>query len=224
MSGYDAIVIGSGHNGLIAANYLADAGKRVLVCERRGVVGGATVTEEVIPGFRASTCSYVSGLLHRKVLADLALHKSGLHLYQTDVSAGSLLRDGRHLFLYNKLGQTLRELDRLAPGESDRLTTFGLRLERFAAIVDQWLIVDEPPTLDEVVATFIDSGEAELFTEFFTLSGKDLIDRYFDNDVIKGLLMFTAMVSVCVRPPRHRRVRRPDGSACVPPWWDGFDR
>jgi phytoene dehydrogenase-like protein len=196
MSQYDAIVIGSGHNGLIAANYLADAGKKVLVVERRSRIGGATVTEEFHPGFRASSCSYVSGLLHKKILKDLALHEWGLHLYQTDVGASNVLRDGRQVFLYNELGKTLRGLESVAPGEGDRLTTFGLRLERFASIFNQWLLVDEPPSLDQVVATFIDSGEEELFTEFFTLSGLDLVDRYFESDIMKGLLMFTAMVSV----------------------------
>ena len=196
MSQYDAIVIGSGHNGLIAANYLTDAGKRVLVLERRSRIGGATVTEEFLPGFRASSCAYVSGLLHKKILKDLELQKNGLHLYQTDVGAGNVLRDGRSLFLYNELGKTLRGVEAVAPGEGERLTAFGLRLERLASILDQWLLVDEPPSLDQVVATFIDSGEEELFTEFFTLSGLDLVDRYFESDILKGLLMFTAMVSV----------------------------
>lgn len=196
MTQYDAIVVGSGHNGLIAANYLADTGKKVLVLERRGRIGGATVTEEFLPGFRASSCSYVSGLLHRKILKDLELHRSGLHLYQTEVGASNVLRDGRHLFLFNELGRTLREMERVAPGEGDRLTAFGLRLERFAQIFNQWLLVDEPPSLDEVVATFIESGEQDLFTEFFTFSGLDLVDRYFESDIVKGLLMFTAMVSV----------------------------
>lgn len=193
---YDAIVVGSGHNGLIAANYLADAGKRVLVLERRSRIGGATVTEEFLPGFRASSCSYVSGLLHPRILSDLRLDRSGLTLYQTDMGSANILRDGRHLFLYNELGRTLRELERVAPGESERLTAFGLRLERFASIFNRWLLVDEPPPLGEVADAFASAGEAELFTEFFTLSGLDLVDRYLENDVLRGLMMFLAMVSV----------------------------
>lgn len=193
---YDAVVIGSGHNGLIAANYLADAGKRVLVLERRGRIGGATVTEEFLPGFRASSCSYVSGLLHPRILAELELHRSGLHLYQTDMGEANILRDGRHLFLYNDLGAALREVERVAPGEAERFTAFGLRLERFAAIFRQWWLVEEPPSLDEVYASFAASGETELFTEFFTLSGLDLVDRYVTSDILRGLMMFLAMVSV----------------------------
>jgi len=196
MNQFDAIVIGSGHNGLIAANYLADAGKHVLVLERRGIVGGATVTEEFYPGFRASSCAYVSGLLHGKILRDLKLSDYGLNLYQTDMGSANILDDGRHLFLFNELGRTIRGLERIAPGEADRLAVFGLRLERFAAIMDQWLLVDEPPTLDQVFRAFDDAGETGLFTEFFTLSGLDLIDRYFTSDILRGLLMFLAMVSV----------------------------
>src|SRR3954454_4392607 len=108
---FDVVVVGAGHNGLIAANYLADAGLRVAVVERRSLVGGATVTEEVIPGFRASACSYVSGLLSPTVLRELELPRFGLQLYQTAVGSASILRDGRQLFFYNDLNKTLRELE-----------------------------------------------------------------------------------------------------------------
>ncbi len=192
----DVIVIGAGHNGLIAANYLADAGQSVVVLERRGVVGGATVTEERIPGFRASSCSYVSGLLHPKILADLQLDRFGLELYQTDMGSANILRDGRHLFLGNDLGATLREIERVAPGQSDGFAAFGLRLERFAEITRPWLLTPDPPTVAEVMAAFDQAGEHELFTEFFTLSVGELLDRYVDSDLLVGLLTFLAVVSV----------------------------
>ncbi|MCX6422640.1 MAG: NAD(P)/FAD-dependent oxidoreductase [Actinobacteria bacterium] len=195
-SQFDAIVIGSGHNGLIAANYLSDAGKRVAVVERRGLVGGATVTEEVIPGFRASACSYVSGLLHPQILSDLGLDAYGLHLYQTEVGSASILRDGRHLFLYNDLSRTLREIRDVAATDADALVAFGLRLERFASITGQWLLTDSPPSVDEVMRTFYESGEGDLFNEFFTLSVLDLLERYFSTDIVKGLFTFLAVVSV----------------------------
>ena len=196
MAPLDAIIIGGGHNGLIAANYLADAGLAVTLVERRGVLGGATVTEEQIPGYRASSCSYVSGLLHPKILRDLELGRHGLDLYQTDVGSANILRDGRHVFLFNDLGRTFRELERIAPREPEALAAFGLRLERFATITGQWLLAPDPPTLGEVVSAFEAEGESDLFEEFFTLSVLDLVDRYFASDILKGLMTFLAVVSV----------------------------
>lgn len=193
---YDAIVVGSGHNGLIAANYLADAGKKALVVERRGIVGGATVTEEVIPGYRASACAYVSGVLHPQILKDLRLGDHGLTLYQTDMGSANILRDGRHVFLYRDLSRTLRGLQEVAPADADSLVAYGLRLERFAALTGQWLLSPNPPAVDEVMRAFYESGDGDLFTEFFTLSALDLLERYFKTDIMKGLLTFLAMVSV----------------------------
>ena len=105
---WDAIIIGAGHNGLITANYLADAGLKTLVLERRELVGGATVTEELIPGYRMSSCSYVSGLLHPVILKDLQLSNFGLDLYQTDMGTSTILEDGRHLHLYRELAKALK--------------------------------------------------------------------------------------------------------------------
>ncbi|HEY2600918.1 MAG TPA: NAD(P)/FAD-dependent oxidoreductase [Thermoleophilaceae bacterium] len=188
------MIVGAGHNGLVAANYLADAGLAVTVVERRGMVGGATVTEELIPGFRSSSCSYVAGLLHPKVLRDLDLAQQGLRLYQTDVGDVNLLEDGRHVVLWNELSATLRDLERLRPGESERFVALGLRLQQFARMIAPW-VLEAPPELSEVLATFERAGEADLFEEFFTLSVADLLDRYLELDLLKGFLSFYALVS-----------------------------
>jgi phytoene dehydrogenase-like protein len=189
------VVIGAGHNGLVAAAYLARAGHSVTVLERRKVIGGASVTEELIPGFRSSSCAYVSGLLHPRILRDLQLESFGLELYATDISDANILPDGRHLFVWNDLGRTLRELEVLRRGESERFLAFGLRLERFAQLFSPFLL-GEAPRLSEVVAAFEAANESELFGEFFTLSIKELLERYLELDVLKGLLTFLAMVSV----------------------------
>ena len=83
-AGYDAVIVGAGHNGLVAAGYLAEAGLSVLVLERRDVVGGSCVTEELFPGFRVSTCSYICHLLQRRVVDDLELAKHGLRIHTDD--------------------------------------------------------------------------------------------------------------------------------------------
>ncbi|MEA2406549.1 MAG: hypothetical protein QOE69_668 [Thermoleophilaceae bacterium] len=190
----DVVVVGAGHNGLVAANYLADAGLGVTVLERRGVVGGATVTEELIPGYKASSCAYVLGLLHPKVLRELELASFGLELYQTDVANVNLLEDGRHLVLYNELGATLRGLERARPGESERFVALGLRLQRFAELIGPSFL-QAPPPLSELMASFEQVGASDLFEEFFALSIVDLLDRYLEDDLLKGLLTFFGLVS-----------------------------
>ena len=190
----DVVVIGAGHNGLVAANYLADAGLRVTVLERRGVIGGATVTEELIPGFRSSSCAYVVGLLHPRIIADLRLADHGLHLYQSDVANVNLLADGRQMILWNDLGATLRGLERGLPGESERFVALGLRLQRFAQLIEPWTLT-APPSLSGLRERFALAGEDRLFEEFFSLSVGELLGRYLEFDLLKGFLSFYALVS-----------------------------
>src|SRR5881397_1451281 len=105
-SKYDVIVIGGGHNGLVNAAYLARAGKRVLVCERRHLLGGAAVTEEVFPGFRFSVAFYVVSLLRPEIIRDLDLPKHGLEILSLDGTFTSL--DGDHLWRVNDHACTMR--------------------------------------------------------------------------------------------------------------------
>src|SRR6186713_2432089 len=104
----DALIIGGGHNGLVCAAYLAAAGLKVTVLERRGVVGGAAVTEEFSPGFRNSTASYTVSLLHPQVIRDLRLHEHGLQILERPVANFLPLADGRHLAIGPTLEATQR--------------------------------------------------------------------------------------------------------------------
>ena len=97
---YDAVVIGGGHNGLVAACYLGHAGKQVLVLECYHTVGGAAITEEIHPGFRVSVASYSCSLLRPEIIADLRLHDYGFAVYPKAPSYFMPFPDGRHLFLY----------------------------------------------------------------------------------------------------------------------------
>jgi phytoene dehydrogenase-like protein len=192
---YDAIVVGAGHNGLVAANYLARAGKRVLVVEARDVVGGACVTEELIPGAKWSSCAFIAGLLRPEIIAELELKRFGLDLYQSDVLGFSLFRDGSHMFLFKELDRTLREIERYSRRDAKRFLDFGLRIQRFAALVTPWLL-QPPPSRSEVLDAFERAGDDELFNEFVLLSTRDLLDRYFESEHLKGFLTFFGMISI----------------------------
>src|SRR5947209_11960939 len=111
---FDAIIIGAGHNGLVTACYLARAGKKVLVLERRHVVGGACVTEEVIPGFKVSTAAYVNSLFRKDIIRELRLHDYGFAVLERHPSSFTPFADGRYLMLGSDGALNRREIGKFS--------------------------------------------------------------------------------------------------------------
>lgn len=211
---YDAVIAGGGHNGLVCAAYLARAGLRVKVLERRDRVGGAAVTEEFHPGFRNSVCAYAVSLLNPKVIADLDLHRHGLRIVERPAMNFLPLSGSDYLLTGN--GRTKEEIAKFSRRDAARYDDYCAHLERIADAL-RALVLRPPPnvteglnltTLRELarVAALgkqlgrlgID-GQQEL-VDLFTLSAADFLDRWFESDPIKALLGFDSIVGTYASP------------------------
>ena len=193
---YDAIVVGGGHNGLTAAGYLAKAGLKTLVLERRPVVGGAVVTEEIQPGYRISTVSYVVSLLRTEVIRDLELKQHGFEMIRMD---GTLAVCGDdYLFLCGDEKHDRKEVDRFSNVDYDAMTQFDAMVQKVGAVVRNQML-REPPKLDAGLldlAAFARMGldirrlSPDLrhrLLQMLTSSAFDLIERWFDSPMIKSM-------------------------------------
>src|SRR5438552_11110162 len=140
MTGYDAVIIGAGHNGLVTACYLARAGWKVLVLERRPVVGGACVTEEIFPGFKVSTAAYVNSLFRKEIIRDLHLADFGFAVLERNPSSFSPFPDGRTLLLGPDADWTRREIAKFSPRDADAYPKYEAMLERVAGVIEPTLL------------------------------------------------------------------------------------
>src|SRR5262249_34232013 len=133
---YDAIIIGAGHNGLVAACYLARAGWKVLVLERRYLVGGACVTEETFPGFKVSTAAYVNSLFRKEIVRDLKLHDHGFQVLERNPSSFSPFPDGRYLLLGPDASLNRREIAKFSARDADAYPKYEAMLGRVADVIE----------------------------------------------------------------------------------------
>ena len=202
---YDVIVIGGGHNGLVNAAYLSRAGKRVLVLERRHVLGGAAVTEEVFPGFKFSVCSYVVSLLRPEIIRELSLTRHGLHLLPLD-SVFTPLLNGDYLLRVSDHAKTRRELSRHSKIDAEAYDEFGKAMVEMARFVKPMMSMTPPdPTslkpkdlgdLFGLLRRFQRLPFEDKYNQvqLMTLSAVDLLDQWFETDALKATLAASGII------------------------------
>ena len=210
----DVVIIGGGHNGLTCAAYLAKAGLKVTLVERRGIVGGAAVTEEFHPGFRNSTASYTVSLLNKKVIADLDLAKHGLRIVHRPVANFLPTEDGRSLTTGQ--GRTHREVAKFSQKDADRLDAYEAELASVAEVMRD-LVLETPPNvvegswreaLPEILAGArlgnrmrkLDMEERRTLLELFAKSCGDYLDGWFESEPIKAIFGFDGIVGNYASP------------------------
>ena len=169
---YDAVVIGGGHNGLTAAAYLGKAGRKVLVLERRHVLGGAAVTEEVFPGFKFSVCSYVVSLLRPEIIRELDLPKHGLEILPLD-GTFTPMPDGDYLWRVNDHAKTRREIARHSKLDAEAYDEYGKAMVEMARFVKPILNMTPPDPL---------SRDLRDLTKFWSLARR--FSRLADADMV----------------------------------------
>jgi phytoene dehydrogenase-like protein len=202
---HDVIVIGGGHNGLIHAAYLARAGRKVLVLERRHVVGGAAVTEEIHPGFRYSVCSYVVSLLRPEIIRELDLPRHGLEILPLD---GTLtpMPSGDYLWRVNDHARTRREIARHSKLDAEAYDEYGKAMVEMGRFVKPILTMTppDPTSLDpRGLASFLSLGrrfralsDTDRYNQIqlMTMSAVDFLDQWFETDVLKATMAASGII------------------------------
>jgi phytoene dehydrogenase-like protein len=202
---YDVIVIGGGHNGLTNAAYLARAGKKVLVLERRHVLGGAAVTEEVFPGFKFSVCSYVVSLLRPEIIRDLDLPRHGLEILPLD-GTFTPMPNGDYLWRVNDHGKSRREISRHSKVDAEAYEEFGKAMQAMCRFVKPILsmVPPDPSTLNPrelMKMLFIGKRFQGMSSEdkynqvqLMTMSAIDFLDQWFETDVLKATMSASGII------------------------------
>ena len=201
----DVLILGGGHNGLVCACYLASAGKRVRVLERRSIVGGTAVTEEFHPGFRNSTASYTVGLLDAGIVRDLKLHEHGLRIVPRPMANFLPLPNGESLSIYNNDADTAREFARFSPRDAEALSDFRDMIRRAGDVVLRQMH-RPPPNIGGGLRDWVRAAQSgndvrrlrvhrrQQLADLFLMPIADLLQGWFENPHIQAAFAFDAVV------------------------------
>ncbi|MCU0683831.1 MAG: NAD(P)/FAD-dependent oxidoreductase [Polyangiaceae bacterium] len=208
---YDAIIIGAGHNGLVAAAYLARAGRKVLVLERREMVGGCAVTENLWPGFRVSTASYVSSLFRPEIIRELELKRHGFEMLPRSPSSFTPFPDGRYLMMGPDKEMTHREVSKFSRKDADNLPKYEAMLERVATFIEPTLVQTPPNPWSMKPGNLLsmlklglefkklgDDGRKAI--EILTGAANPILDRWFESEEIKATIATDAIIGAFATP------------------------
>jgi phytoene dehydrogenase-like protein len=200
MPKYDSIIIGGGHNGLVTAAYLARAGRRVLVLERRPLVGGCAVTEEIWPGYRVSTGAYLTSLMQERIVRELELERFGYRVDAKDPAFFSVFPDGRHFFMWQDRAKTLAEIAKFSPRDAAVYPAYEDRLERLSQVVEGLLMTTPPHFPPRGIASLpeylklagrmrgLSATEIVALVKIFTQSAAEFLDEWFESEQVKVTL------------------------------------
>src|SRR5215216_3114419 len=202
---YDVVIIGGGHNGLINAAYLARAGRKVLVLERRHVLGGAAVTEEIHPGFKYSVCSYVVSLLRPEIIRELDLPRHGLEILPLD-GTFTPMPNGDYLWRVNDHAKTRREIARHSRLDAEAYDEYGRAMVEMGRFVKPILAMlpPDPTSLDPrglgqllfLLQRFRKLSRQDQLNQvqLMTMSAVDFLDQWFETDVLKATMSASGII------------------------------
>jgi phytoene dehydrogenase-like protein len=209
---HDVIIVGGGHNGLVAAFYLAKAGFKPLVLERRAQVGGAAITEEFHPGFRCSTLAHNTGPLRADIVRDMQLEQHGLKLTTPDVSTVSLLPDGRALVLYSDAKKAAQEIAQWSQKDAASYVDFGTALGKIGKVIGEALLLT-PPNIDspnsgdlwgmlKTGRSIRNLGKKDLYRvlRWGPMAAADLVAEFFDTEPLRATIAARGIFGTSLGP------------------------